>query len=50
VNYYSRHTTKAGARRSGGSNPGSEFVEMIDTGAPKTEMGWEIHPDGLADV
>ncbi len=50
VNYYSRHTTRAGAPRSGGSNPGSEFVEMVDTGAAKTQMGWEIHPDGLVDV
>ena len=23
---------------------------MVDTGAPKTQMGWEIHPDGLVDV
>lgn len=23
---------------------------MVDTGAPKTIMGWEIHPDGLIDV
>jgi len=22
----------------------------VDTGAPKTQMGWEIHPDGLIDV
>jgi len=25
-------------------------VQLIDTGAPKTQMGWEIHPDGLVDV
>jgi beta-glucosidase len=23
---------------------------MVDTGAAKTQMGWEIHPDGLLDV
>jgi beta-glucosidase len=52
INYYSRHTTKAGTATPGeaSANPGSEFVEMVDTGAPKTQMGWEIHPDGLLDV
>jgi len=32
------------------ASPGSERVQLVDTGAPKTEMGWEIHPDGLVDV
>ncbi|PZE73525.1 beta-glucosidase [Curtobacterium sp. MCBD17_013] len=61
VNYYSRHTVRAGggtgaATNAGGAvgavsaNPGSEFVETVDTGAPRTQMGWEIHPDGLVDV
>jgi beta-glucosidase len=51
VNYYSRHTTAAGVPGDGPSaSPGSEFVRMVDTGAPKTQMGWEIHPDGLVDV
>jgi beta-glucosidase len=51
VNYYSRHTTAAGEPSGGASaSPGSEFVRMVDTGAPKTQMGWEIHPDGLIDV
>ncbi|AMM21535.1 beta-glucosidase [Frondihabitans sp. PAMC 28766] len=57
INYYSRHTVRAGAGSDGSlaagdasSNPGSEFVEMVDTGAPKTQMGWEVHPDGLLDV
>ena len=30
--------------------PGSENVRWVDTGADKTQMGWEIHPDGLIDV
>jgi beta-glucosidase len=51
VNYYSRHTTAAGGSPAvHSSNPGSESVRFIDTGAAKTEMGWEIHPDGLLDV
>ncbi|HEY4267507.1 MAG TPA: GH1 family beta-glucosidase [Galbitalea sp.] len=51
INYYSRHTTSAGeSAASASASPGSEFVRMIDTGAKKTQMGWEIHPDGLIDV
>ena len=52
VNYYSRHTTAAGDADAGvvSANPGSEFVRFIDTGAAHTQMGWEIHPDGLIDV
>ena len=23
---------------------------MVDTGAPRTHMDWEVHPDGLLDV
>jgi beta-glucosidase len=52
VNYYSRHTAAAGEASPGtvSANPGSEFVRFVDTGAPRTQMGWEIHPDGLVDV
>jgi beta-glucosidase/6-phospho-beta-glucosidase/beta-galactosidase len=56
INYYSRHTVAGpqdGVFSDPGvvsANPGSERVEMVDTGAPKTHMGWEIHPDGLVDV
>jgi len=53
INYYSRHTVAA----SDGSDtatpsayPGSEDVRFVPTGAPVTEMGWEIHPDGMVDV
>jgi beta-glucosidase len=56
INYYSRHTA-AGPEDGVFSDPsvpsaapGSEKVRMVDTGAPKTQMGWEIHPDGLVDV
>lgn len=51
VNYYSRHTVAAGESNDRASAyPGSETVQFVDTGAPKTQMGWEIHPDGLVDV
>jgi beta-glucosidase len=51
INYYSRHTLRAGVPDGKPSqNPGSEFVEAVETGAPTTQMGWEIHPDGLVDV
>jgi beta-galactosidase len=56
INYYSRHT--AAGPVDGvfadpsvpSAAPGSERVAMVDTGAPRTQMGWEIHPDGLVDV
>ncbi len=56
INYYSRHT--AAGPEDGvfsdpsvpSASPGSENVQMVDTGSPKTQMGWEIHPDGLVDV
>lgn len=56
INYYSRHTAAGpedGQFSDPGvpsANPGSEKVVMVDTGADKTFMGWEIHPDGLVDV
>ncbi|RCK69251.1 beta-glucosidase [Desertihabitans brevis] len=56
INYYSRHTV-AGPEDGVFADPtqataswGSENVRTVDTGAPKTGMGWEIHPDGLVDV
>ncbi|SDD10929.1 GH1 family beta-glucosidase [Auraticoccus monumenti] len=56
INYYSAHTVAApeDGRFSDPSlptpTPGSERVVTVDTGAEKTQMGWEIHPDGLVDV
>lgn len=52
INYYSPHTVAAGSSNgtAASANPGSEFVQVVDTGAPRTQMGWEIHPDGLIDV
>ncbi len=56
INYYSRHT--AAGPLDGefadpnvpSASPGSENVRAVETGAPVTQMGWEIHPDGLIDV
>ncbi|MET3566775.1 beta-glucosidase [Leifsonia sp. 563] len=54
VNYYSRHTVASGSTPATGSPasayPGSEHVRFVRTGAPVTQMGWEIHPDGMVDV
>lgn len=51
INYYTRITARAGNWDGTASpHPGSEFVASVDTGAAKTQMGWEIHPDGLIDV
>ena len=62
INYYSRHTVAAGSAKDSASPvsdgagsapsayPGSEDVRFVSTGAPVTEMGWEIHPDGMVDV
>ena len=55
VNYYTR-TTVAGPDDFVFHPPtiigpgGSEDIRTIDTGAPRTQMDWEIHPDGLVDV
>jgi beta-glucosidase len=51
INYYSRHTVAVGMMDSAPSSyPGSESVQFVDTGAPRTQMGWEIVPEGLIDV
>jgi beta-glucosidase len=55
VNYYSRHVVRAtgtGQPSSGRASAwvGSEDVESVSRGLPKTEMGWEIDPQGLYDV
>ena len=55
VNYYTRHTV-AGPDDAVFRGPtiigpdGTEGVRDIDTGAQKTQMEWEVHPDGLIDV
>jgi beta-glucosidase len=52
INYYSRHTVAADGKADPAPSayPGSEHVRFVETGAPVTQMGWEIHPDGMIDV
>jgi len=57
INYYSRHVVAAPPLGSsvlgdagGLTYPGSESVQFVDTGAPRTQMGWPIHPEGMVDV
>ena len=53
INYYSRHTVAAPSDSDGTvgrSYPGSEGVRAVDTGAPRTHMGWPVVPEGLLDV
>jgi beta-glucosidase len=44
VNYYFRQLVRADEGNSFGA------VQVQPEGVPKTDMGWEIHPDGLRDV
>jgi beta-glucosidase len=44
VNYYFRQLVRADAGNSFGA------VQVEPEGVPTTDMGWEIHPDGLRDV
>lgn len=54
VNYYTRHIVASGsapaAEAPASAYPGSEHVRFVDTGAPATQMGWEVHPDGMLDA
>jgi beta-glucosidase len=51
VNYYTRHVVRAGGGDGGPSPwPGSRDVGFVKRGRPLTDMGWEIDPDGLAEV
>ena len=51
INYYSRHTVRAGSGTAEHSaNPGSGFVEFVDTGVARTQMDWPIYPEGMLDV
>ncbi len=43
INYYSTMMVRAAE----GDYPS---LEVVDRGLPKTDMGWEIHPQGLADT
>jgi beta-glucosidase len=43
VNYYTRNVVRAGA-------PSTEPVHVETADAEHTDMGWEVYPDGLADL
>jgi beta-glucosidase len=45
VNYYTRHVVRAPV--DGETLDGFDGAVMTNGGLPLTEMGWEIHPDGL---
>jgi beta-glucosidase len=51
VNFYSPHVVRAG-EPSGKPSPwvGSEDVEWVSRGLPRTDMGWEIDADGLYEI
>ena len=34
----------------GPAYPGSEDVRTVDTGAPRTHMGWPVCPEGMVEV
>ena len=42
VNYYIRHVVKHGSNEAG--------FEFVQTDLERTDMGWEIYPDGLRDL
>lgn len=44
INYYTRSTVKASATEPGGFQP------ITLPGLPRTDMGWEIYPDGLRQL
>lgn len=45
VQYYARPTINIGLK--GKNNYGLPFVQQIDLGRPKSDMGWEINPAGI---
>jgi beta-glucosidase len=44
VNYYSSYVVKPG------SFPGSNTVDFVGAGRPRTAMGWEVDKDGLTET
>jgi len=51
INYYTRHTVRAGDEPAPQSPfPGSETVVMVQGEKPVTDMGWDVDPAGLIEV
>jgi beta-glucosidase len=47
VQYYTRGTIKLTAKFKTQNSAGFPFVEQVEKGLPKSDMGWEIDPSGL---
>jgi beta-glucosidase len=51
VNYYRRLVVRAGTPLGAPTRfVGCDDVELVDTGLPKSSMGWPIDPDGLHEL
>lgn len=51
INYYRGYLVSAGDPVDEPSAfPGATDVQFLQTGHPKTDMGWEVQPEGLAEV
>jgi beta-glucosidase len=50
VNYYRRLHVRTGEPAATTRYVGCGDVEIVDTGLPKTSMGWPIDPDGLHEL
>lgn len=51
VNYYRAYLVSAGDPVDGPTEwPGASDVQFLQSGHPKTEMDWEVQPDGLAEL
>jgi beta-glucosidase len=51
VNYYRAYLVSAGDPVDGPTEwPGSSDVRFLQSGHPKTEMDWEVQPDGLTEL
>ncbi|MFF1879603.1 GH1 family beta-glucosidase [Leifsonia sp. NPDC058230] len=52
MNYYGARSVSAARPdliEAEGDQPGGELARFVDDGAPKTQMGWPIHPEGLVE-
>jgi len=51
INYYRAYLVSAGDPVEGPTEwPGSSDVRFLQSGHPKTEMDWEVQPDGLTEL
>ncbi len=52
VNYYMRHFVRGGGEPASEPTPwlGTEEVEFVGRGLPRTEMGWEVDASGLHEI